>query len=324
MPDQIYDKSYKTLLSKKRNFLMMLRSFVNKKWVDKIKESSLIRVDTEFVLPDFTKRIADNIYRAEFEDSVFYFYILNELQSTPDFTMPLRFLSLSTELFKLEFLNTPKNIRESEGYRLPIIVPILLYNGEFRWNVVRSFKEYQRGNELFGKEIIDFSYIVIDINRIDDSKLSKISNLISTVFFLDKKISYKDKKWGKRLHSAFEAYSKFTDEEKQDFIGWFENVFVKKVKGLDDSSKLTDMFIEGDVDKMTYAIDRAFEECREDGIKEGIEKGIEKGIERAKEEFVYNMLIEGFDTNVVAKVSRLSIEDVAELKETLRTEGRLI
>ena len=83
------------------------------------------------------------IYRVRIKGREIIFYILLELQSTVDQTMPFRLLKYMTELTKREFDNTPENERKSVDYRLPAVVPIVLYNGADKWSAVRRFREFQ-------------------------------------------------------------------------------------------------------------------------------------------------------------------------------------
>ena len=93
-----HDKGYKYLLSVKRVFLQLLRSFVRQGWVDKIDESDIIRVDKSFILQDFKDKEADLVYRVKMDGQEVVFYILMELQSTVDFQMPYRLLLYMVEI----------------------------------------------------------------------------------------------------------------------------------------------------------------------------------------------------------------------------------
>lgn len=62
--------------------------------------------------------------------------------------------------------NTKQTEVKSKDFRLPAIVPIVLYNGEYKWTVEKKFKNVINKSELFGNNIIDFEYILIDINTI--------------------------------------------------------------------------------------------------------------------------------------------------------------
>jgi len=45
------------------------------------------------------------------------------------------------------------------------ICKLVLYNGEYKWTVEKKFKNVISKSELFGNNIIDFEYILIDINK---------------------------------------------------------------------------------------------------------------------------------------------------------------
>ncbi len=92
MPDNRQDKGYKYLLSVKKVFLELLRSFVRQGWVNEIDESNIVRVDKSFILQDFRDKEADLVYWIKMNDKDVIFYILMEMQSTVDFQMPYRLL----------------------------------------------------------------------------------------------------------------------------------------------------------------------------------------------------------------------------------------
>jgi predicted transposase/invertase (TIGR01784 family) len=50
------------------------------------------------------------------------------------------------------------------------------------------------------------------------------------------------------------------------------------------------------------------------GIEEGIEKGIEKGIELEKREIAAKMLREGLDATLITRITGLSMDEIALLK----------
>ncbi|CAM4428061.1 MAG: hypothetical protein E7L01_02545 [Paenibacillus macerans] len=59
-----------------------------------------------------------------------------------------------------------------------------------------------------------------------------------------------------------------------------------------------------------------YEEGLKEGMEEGIEKGIEQGMEKGIEKTALNMLREGMEISLVAKVTGLSEEQVVKLKKT--------
>ena len=88
--DQYHDKGYKALLSKRRNFIKFLRHFVKHEWVQLLDEESLELCDKEFIDDFFKLMESDLIYTAKVDGRDAYFFVLTEMQSSPDNTMPYR------------------------------------------------------------------------------------------------------------------------------------------------------------------------------------------------------------------------------------------
>lgn len=135
-----YDKAYKILLSNRAMFATLLHHFVPGDWVKKLDIDTLIRVDKSYVLSDYKEKEADLVYRAQLNGQEFYFYVLLELQSRVDFQMPHRLLTYMTEIWRDAQNNTPQFEKRRKSYKLPAIVPIVLYNGNAKWTAVRSFR----------------------------------------------------------------------------------------------------------------------------------------------------------------------------------------
>ncbi|NLP20174.1 MAG: Rpn family recombination-promoting nuclease/putative transposase [Bacteroidales bacterium] len=87
-----HDKGYKYILSIKRLFVQLLKSFVDQGWVDKIEPEDVELVDKSFILPDFKNKEADLVYKVKMDGTNVYFYLL-ELQSSVDYQMPTDYYS---------------------------------------------------------------------------------------------------------------------------------------------------------------------------------------------------------------------------------------
>jgi hypothetical protein len=91
------------------------------------------------------------------------------------------------ELLRDRYNNTDKNERERKDFRFPAIISRVLYNGESSWTAINNFKEMFNGYESFGSYLIDFEYILFDINCYLKEELLNTANVISSVFLLDQK-----------------------------------------------------------------------------------------------------------------------------------------
>lgn len=161
----IHDKSYKDLFSNKELLVKMIQNFIDSPWGKEITEENMELVNKSYILSDYEELESDIVYKATIQDKEVIFYILLEFQSYVDYSMPIRLFLYISEIWREVLKNTKKIEAKSKDFKLPAIVPIVLYNGEYKWTVEKNFKNVINQSELFGNSIIDFEYILIDINK---------------------------------------------------------------------------------------------------------------------------------------------------------------
>lgn len=125
-----HDSAYRFLLTSKKLFVELLRSFVDKGWMASISEEDVEEIPHSFVLPDFRRQEADLVYRVNLNGQDVVFYLLLELQSSVDYRMAYRLLLYQVEIWRYLLHNQKDGLNNTATFRLPPIVPIVLYNGE--------------------------------------------------------------------------------------------------------------------------------------------------------------------------------------------------
>ena len=78
MPEHIYDKGYKRVLSKKEYFLHFVKKYIRVNWIQNIQPEDLNLINANFVDEAFQEREADIVYKAKNGDQDVYFYVLLE------------------------------------------------------------------------------------------------------------------------------------------------------------------------------------------------------------------------------------------------------
>ncbi|AUG57302.1 Rpn family recombination-promoting nuclease/putative transposase [Acetivibrio saccincola] len=332
-----HDLGYKHLLTHKKTFIQLLRSFVKEDWVKEIDESQVMLINKSYVLQDFKEKESDIVYRLKIKDRNVIFYCLLELQSSVDYQMPLRLLFYMIEIWRDILKNTEHHEAERKGFKLPCIVPIVLYNGVNNWTVCRSFREMLDGSEIFSNHVLDFNYILFDVNRYEEEELLGLANLISGVFLLDQKIDSEQLK--DRLVKMIEILGDLSEEEFGLFKGWLKWILKPRISEelrfkIDDileKSRPTE--VENMVYNLANTIDEMTQKAMEKGIEEGIQKGIQKGIEEGIQKGIEEGLQKGIKEGVlkvaksalekgagidfVASITELDIEIVKKLKEEI-------
>jgi predicted transposase/invertase (TIGR01784 family) len=182
-----------------------------------------------------------------------------------------------TELIRRMFAEADGNTRERKDFKLPAVVPIVLYNGSDKWNCARSFKEYIKSHEMFVPNIIDFEYILIDVNETDEEELSETPTLVNLAMLADRKDN--PERVLRRLGKVLELSRRLTEDEKLQLKDWIFDVILKKAGNrlTDDTvEKIRKTFEREEATEMTYAIERAIDEIEQRGIRQGMREGMLK------------------------------------------------
>jgi len=312
--NQPHDTGYKYLLSSKKAFVNMIRSFIRAGWAEQIDESSLVKVDKSFILQDFKNREADVVYRAHLKDRDIIFYVLLELQSKVDYLIPYRLLLYMTEVWRDVFRSTSKKDTERKSFRLPVVVPIVLYNSKGNWTVPLSFKEILAGSDLFGNQALDFQYLLINVHSYSEEDLLELSGLFGAVFLVDQAKDLEE--IIARLKLLAETIKNLEDEEFALFTSWAENILTRNMKS-DQKKEVANILQETrpeEVEEMISNVEKVLKKTYKEAEKQGMEKGMEKGIARGILLVARQMISEGEDIEKIMKYTGLSRQDIEQLK----------
>lgn len=268
--NNIHDKSYKDLFSNKETFINLIQSFVSGTWGNKLTKDNLELVDKSYVLSDYEEQESDIVYKAKLGNDEVYFYILLEFQSSVDYRMPIRLLLYMIEIYRELLKNTEYKEFRRKSFRLPAVVPIVLYNGDNKWTAARRLKEVISNSELFGDSILDFRYSLLDINRFEKAELYKKRDITSAIFLLDQNINRIE--FFERLKDIIIEFNNLTSEEKAQLKHWLvnansdENNFKDNIEKIFSASKK-------EVVQMTSNISKGLEKLKAEGKEEGKAEG---------------------------------------------------
>ncbi|WP_373895273.1 Rpn family recombination-promoting nuclease/putative transposase [Virgibacillus natechei] len=301
-----HDVGYGFLLSTKQVFLQLLESFVNKGWVDRIDASELELVDKSLISQEFEEKEADLVYKVKIKDQEVIFYTLMELQSTVDYRMPYRLLIYMTEIWREIIKNYDKNVVTQKSFRLPVIVPIVLYNGKYNWNVPLNFKDMLNQAAMFEEQVLNFEYILIDVKRYDQEHLLQLSNLISTVFLLDQDAEDIGE-FLERLNELIEVLKKLSPAEYSLFKIWFKKIIMNRFPK-EHHREMEKLIDKTNVEQVGVMIS-GFEK----NIIKVQEQGFEKGKKRNAVKIAKRMITKGVPLEEIADITELSIDELKEL-----------
>ena len=260
--NNIHDKSYKDLFSNKETFLNLIQSFVSNTWENKLTKENLILVNKSYILSDYEEQESDIVYKANFNGNDVFFYVLLEFQSSVDFRMPIRLLLYMIEIWRDILRNTELKEFKRKTFRLPSIVPIVLYNGKKKWTAAKELKHAISNSDVFGDNILNFKYEFIDINSYEKEELYNKQNISSAIFLLDQNINRIE--FYNRLKDIIIGFNNLSIEEKMHLKHWLVNINTEENNFKDNIEKIfnTD---KQEVLNMTSNISKGLEKLKEDG-----------------------------------------------------------
>ena len=310
-----HDKGYKRDLKNPKEFLHFLRKYVKAEWAENLNVSQLRLCDKEFISQDYEGKEADLIYEITLgtdpkSKRKLYVFILQELQSSVDYTMVFRIMVYIMNTLLRYFMKTDKKERERADFRLPAVVPILFYNGSDRWTAVRSLRDYQTSGELFGTHILNLEYYLVDLNEIKEDYILTTNTVLDNIMYCDKlreKLEIAD-----AVRQSFRRVSRLGRQEEEEFTGWVKNILLSICGNKESVVKaIMEQARNGDENvAFQYNIVRIFEEEKAEGRAEGRAEGKK---EKAKE-IALKLLALNTPIDIIFQSTGLSIEEIKKLK----------
>jgi len=315
------DKAFKALLQTRKAFLQLLRCFLHESWVAQLDEQALHRIDKSFILPDFSSRESDIVYRCRFQESEVIFYVLLELQSSVDHQMPWRLLQYMVEIWRMAHRDTEQAHRRRIGFRLPPIVPIVVYNGKQGWTAQRRFRDYLQDGETFGSAVPDFTYHLVDIKRWKPEDMAQLSGILPVALHLENASDLGE--LTDRIKASFDAIRRLDDEETGLLSAFIHRILLPMAH--EASPEDMDRFIEqsalldaeGRDDMVSQISKKIYQEAKalvQKGLDEGLEKGrVEgrvEGMLAERQALVRRMQQNGLTADQIAAFTGLSLDEI--------------
>ncbi len=177
-----HDSGYKLLFSHPKMVEQLLRDFVRERWVGELDFTTLEKVGGSYVSDDLRQREDDLIWRVQWRKGWLYIYLLLEFQSTIDRYMPLRLLVYVGLLYQ----DLQRGGRLPEDGKLPPVLPLVLYNGERRWDGPLDLGALlQQGPEALGRYQPGLRFLLIDEGAFAEEELKPLRGLVSLLFRLE-------------------------------------------------------------------------------------------------------------------------------------------
>ena len=270
----------------------------------KLKAEEIEKYTSSFVSKIFQNREADIVYK--YKNKNIFFLI--EHQTKIDYSMPYRILE-----YEIEIMKSAIDIRKvkNKEYKLPLVIPIVLYTGKKKWDAKRYLEESQE--TLDDVKIKAGNYNLVDINDFTKEELLQGKTLISKMMLLEKSESTEES-----IEMLEKIISNTNKEEKELLKRVISILFGEKI-GEEKTKELIEK-IDGGEGKMLALVDMIRNENKmyiNMGRKEGRKEAREEGKIKLKQqclEIAKNLLKLNMPISQISEVTKLPEEEIEKIK----------
>jgi predicted transposase/invertase (TIGR01784 family) len=314
-----HDLSYRLFFTHQRMIRDLLCEIVGERWVEHIDLDSGERVNNSFVSPQHQNRESDVIWkfrRKDGEDPV-YVYVLLEFQSRPDPTMAVRLMSY-VGLFYQSLLAGRLG---PPGSKLPLVIPIVLYNGVEPWNAATDLGsligDLDPTAEIYRPQL---RYRLVDEASYSREALEALSSPLADLFCIEKSRDW----WEVRssVHRLRQTVPPEEESLRRAFETWLQNVILPRF-GIVEEGATPSLTLEELESMLADSIDRWNRQIREEGREKGLEEGLQEGEARVLLRLL-RLKFGPLPAEVEEQVRQADAERLLDWSERVLTAERLV
>lgn len=293
---QEHDKIFRKILEDKTEVVKFLNKVLELKY--KINEKEIEKYNTRYITKELKNEEADIVYKLK-DKNIFF---LIEHQTRIDYSMPLRILEYEVDIIKSAI--DIRKLKQKE-YKLPEVIPIVLYTGRKRWNANKYIKESQE--KLNGYKEKEFAkYNLVDVNNYEEDELLKEQSFLSKAMLIEKanqleKLPAIIEKIIEEMNIKVNTYNK---KQKELLIKIIKLPLAKRL-GKEKIDEFTNKLKEKGGENMLAVLDMVEEENK---------MLIAKGMKKEQEKIVKKMLEEKVEIAFIEKITGLKAEKIEKIK----------
>jgi predicted transposase YdaD len=172
-PTQPHDKLFKALTDDPRIAGTLIRERLPPDIAALLAEGPPEPVDVSFIDSELRGSQSDRLFKVRTRGgNDAFLYALIEHKSAPDPGLPLQLLGYMVRIWQRHAGRDPARLRA-----LPPVIPLVLYHGARAWTVATVFRDLIATDEAIRERHLDFEYVLTDLGRIDDDRLSQMAVL---------------------------------------------------------------------------------------------------------------------------------------------------
>jgi predicted transposase/invertase (TIGR01784 family) len=246
-----HDKVFRTILDDKKEAI----SFINKVLDLTLEENEIEKYKENYVTENLINKETDIVYKIKNRNV----FILIEHQTKIDYSMPYRIMR-----YQYEIITSAIDIKKLKQklYKIPIVIPIVLYTGRKKWDATKYIKESQES--FYGYEGQELGkYKLVDVNDYTEEELLKERTFLSKAMLIESKsnteniVEYLDK-----IIDIVNKDNIYTDKQRK-LLSTILNIVLRiKIDNNIETNRLIDKINIGGEKEMLALVDNVKRENR--------------------------------------------------------------
>jgi hypothetical protein len=308
------DNSFKTIFDDHQLFAEFLRDYVPIDMLKDVQSDDIEDVNERF-LPLFQEnRDADTVKRVKLRGKPPLFIItILEHESKVNFRTPFKlllYISLVLDKYEKEVQKEYTDIIFTKGFRYPLVLPIVFYDGEEPWTAARNLAARTEMGDLFHKYIPTFEYILVSLKDHSIEDVQRFADVLGVFMLMDKASDTNAEEILRALNIYIEKTGLKIPENQHKLITDNVQVMLNRLSiPQEEIEAITSHFgnkeYQGMIEAMLERVGR-FEET-------AIKRGVEKGRQQATLENARGLKERGVPDTVIAEALKLPPDVVARL-----------
>lgn len=277
--------------------------FINKTLKLNIKKEEIEKYNSSFISKTFQNKEADIVYKIK-DKNIFF---LIEHQSKIDYSMPFRLLEYEVAIIRSAI---DKSKIKNKSYKIPLVMPIVLYTGKQKWNANKYLEKSQEKIQCLNIKIGNYS--LVDINNYTEKELLEDNTFISKMMLIEKSKNTEE------IAETLEKIINKTRKEDKELLKGIIEIFLEEKIGIQKSTELIRK-LESESDSMLAIVDMIRKENQmyiDMGRKEGKKEGKIEGKTETIKEIVNKMLRKNLPEKTIIEITGINPKEIEEIKNS--------
>ena len=277
--------------------------FINKTLKLNIKKEEIEKYNSSFISKTFQNKEADIVYKIK-DKNIFF---LIEHQSKIDYSMLFRLLEYEVAIIRSAI---DKSKIKNKSYKIPLVMPIVLYTGKQKWNANKYLEKSQEKIQCLNIKIGNYS--LVDINNYTEKELLEDNTFISKMMLIEKSKNTEE------IAETLEKIINRIQKEDKELLKSIIEIFLEEKIGIQKSTELIRK-LESESDSMLAIVDMIRKENQmyiDMGRKEGKKEGKIEGKTETIKEIVNKMLRKNLPEKTIIEITGINPKEIEKIKNS--------